>query len=118
MNEKAGNLGKVGKVPGRRLGGADNGEDTKQENQKASESFAKKRWWRRGKSEQSVLPTTVGAEKEAPKNKDGETEREDETEKPFELNNLNFVVPRGAFIGVVGRIGSGKVSQFLFFLIR
>jgi len=118
MNEKAGNIGKVGKGPGRRLGGANNGEDMKQENQKASESFAKKRWWRRGKSERDVLPTIVGAEKEAPKNKDGETQRDDETQKPFELNNLNFVVPKGAFIGVVGRIGSGKVSQFLFFPIR
>ena len=118
MNEKSGNSGKVGKSPGRRLGGADDGADTKQESQKASESFSKKSWWRRGKSDHDVLPTTVGAEKEAANNKDGETEREEETEKPFELKNLSFVVPRGAFIGVVGRIGSGKVSQFLFFPIR
>jgi ATP-binding cassette, subfamily C (CFTR/MRP), member 1 len=30
-------------------------------------------------------------------------------ETPFELKNLNMSVPEGAFVGIVGRVGSGKV---------
>lgn len=33
----------------------------------------------------------------------------DVEETPFELNNLQFSVPRGSFVAIVGRIGSGKV---------
>ncbi|KAJ7123626.1 multidrug resistance-associated ABC transporter [Mycena epipterygia] len=31
-------------------------------------------------------------------------------EKPFELQNLKFSVPKGAFVAIVGRVGSGKSS--------
>ncbi|KAJ7461221.1 multidrug resistance-associated ABC transporter [Mycena latifolia] len=43
-----------------------------------------------------VLPTV--AEKSAP------------VEEPFELTNLRFAVPKGAFVAIVGRVGSGKSS--------
>lgn len=33
-----------------------------------------------------------------------------EAAKPFELNNIDLKVPRGAFVVVVGRVGSGKSS--------
>jgi ATP-binding cassette subfamily C (CFTR/MRP) protein 1 len=33
-----------------------------------------------------------------------------EEEKPFELKNLNLKVAKGSFIGIVGRVGSGKVG--------
>ncbi|KAF8124850.1 hypothetical protein K438DRAFT_2034116 [Mycena galopus ATCC 62051] len=33
-----------------------------------------------------------------------------EEEKPFELQNLKFSVPKGAFIAIVGKVGSGKSS--------
>jgi ATP-binding cassette subfamily C (CFTR/MRP) protein 1 len=39
----------------------------------------------------------------------GEGEREEEG-KPFELRNLELKVPRGAFVAIVGPVGSGKVS--------
>jgi hypothetical protein len=32
-----------------------------------------------------------------------------EEEKPFELRNLKFSVPKGAFVAIVGKVGSGKV---------
>ncbi|KAF7297335.1 Multidrug resistance-associated ABC transporter protein [Mycena indigotica] len=55
------------------------------------------------KKSRSVLPTTSsdpasGAVTPA------------EEEKPFELKNLKMTVPRGAFIAIVGRVGSGKSS--------
>lgn len=36
-----------------------------------------------------------------------------EEEKPFQLKNLKLTVPKGAFIGIVGRVGSGKVRSVL-----
>ncbi|KAG6873113.1 hypothetical protein C0995_002776 [Termitomyces sp. Mi166 len=33
-----------------------------------------------------------------------------EDERPFELKNLKFSVPKGAFVVIVGRVGSGKSS--------
>ena len=117
MSEKGNKFDKAGKGAGGRGGkGAGKKGEVKQENKKASEIPAKKSWWRRGKGGQDVLPTAVDAEKDALKNTDKESEKE--KEKPFELNNLNFVVPKGAFIGIVGRVGSGKVSQLLFLIRR
>ncbi|KZP09468.1 multidrug resistance-associated ABC transporter [Athelia psychrophila] len=37
-------------------------------------------------------------------------EKEKEEEKPFELKNLKMKVPKGAFVAIVGRVGSGKSS--------
>ncbi|KAF9447357.1 multidrug resistance-associated ABC transporter [Macrolepiota fuliginosa MF-IS2] len=37
-------------------------------------------------------------------------EKEMEDEKPFELKGLRMAIPRGAFVGIVGRVGSGKSS--------
>ncbi|PPR03716.1 hypothetical protein CVT24_007391 [Panaeolus cyanescens] len=39
-----------------------------------------------------------------------EGEEKKETEKPFELKDLKFIVPKGSFVGIVGRVGSGKSS--------
>ena len=42
-------------------------------------------------------------------NDKGEREPEELEEPPYELKDLKFSVPKGAFVGIVGRIGSGKV---------
>jgi ABC-type multidrug transport system fused ATPase/permease subunit len=57
--------------------------------------------------EKLVLPISVAAVQ----NKD---EQPAEEEKPFELRNLKFNVPRGAFVAIVGRVGSGKVCSVMF----
>ncbi|KIM43822.1 hypothetical protein M413DRAFT_434825 [Hebeloma cylindrosporum] len=72
-----------------------------------------KKWWKRTEKEKArgdVLPTsTTDLEKEEAK-KGEEKDREEKMERPFELNNLKFVVPKGAFIGIIGRVGCGKSS--------
>jgi ABC-type multidrug transport system fused ATPase/permease subunit len=40
----------------------------------------------------------------------GAEETSSQEEKPFELKNVNLKIPKGAFIGIVGRVGSGKSS--------
>ncbi|KAG6889349.1 hypothetical protein C0992_005577 [Termitomyces sp. T32_za158] len=37
-------------------------------------------------------------------------EKDHEEEKPFELKNLKFYIPKGSFVAIVGRVGSGKSS--------
>ncbi|KAF9019789.1 multidrug resistance-associated ABC transporter [Hymenopellis radicata] len=55
-----------------------------------------------------VLPTTTGAGNDSEeKSKDDETSLE---EKPFELRDLHLAVPKGSFVAIVGRVGSGKSS--------
>jgi ATP-binding cassette subfamily C (CFTR/MRP) protein 1 len=53
------------------------------------------------KGETSLPMTTADLEKEDVGKNDQET--------PFELKNLKMSVPKGAFVGIVGRVGSGKV---------
>ncbi|KAF8066646.1 multidrug resistance-associated ABC transporter [Lyophyllum atratum] len=59
---------------------------------------------RRSKGAKEVLPTT------APGSSAASHEGEKEDEKPFELRDLKFSVPKGAFVAIVGRVGSGKSS--------
>ena len=59
------------------------------------------------KSKEPMLPTV------APKVE--ENEKGEEEEKPFELRDLKFSVPKGSFVAIVGRVGSGKVC-FSFYL--
>ena len=53
------------------------------------------------KRESSLPMTTADLEKKDVAKNDQET--------PFELKNLKMSVPKGAFVGIVGRVGSGKV---------
>ncbi|KAF7982734.1 hypothetical protein HWV62_26606 [Athelia sp. TMB] len=55
---------------------------------------------KKGKKQEPVLPVTADAEKE----------KEKEEDKPFELKNLKMRIPKGAFVAIVGRVGSGKSS--------
>jgi ATP-binding cassette, subfamily C (CFTR/MRP), member 1 len=50
-----------------------------------------------------------GDEKDKEKDKEKEKPEEPE-EKPFMLKNMKLVVPRGAFVAIVGKVGSGKSS--------
>jgi ATP-binding cassette subfamily C (CFTR/MRP) protein 1 len=58
-----------------------------------------------------VLPTTADDDKFDSMVEEENEKKPDET--PFELRNLKFKVPKGAFVAIVGRVGSGKVTPFL-----
>ena len=58
----------------------------------------------KGKKPETSLPVTT-ADLEKENAKDVKNDRE----TPFELKNLKMSVPKGAFVGIVGRVGSGKV---------
>ncbi|KAF8962130.1 multidrug resistance-associated ABC transporter [Flammula alnicola] len=94
-------------------GGA--GKAEKDANKKESKEKSERKWWKPAKKDEKggVLPsTTTDVEKE--KGVEGEERKEKEKEKeqehPFELKNLKFIVPQGAFIGIVGHVGCGKSS--------
>lgn len=69
---------------------------------------------RRKQGAEQTLPTNVTGSV-YPNEKDNEKRSQDsEIEKPFELTNIKMQVPKGAFVAVVGRVGSGKASNRYF----
>jgi hypothetical protein len=74
-------------------------------------------------TKKDILPTSTQdttsddeSKDEGEETKDSKMKDEPETEdeKPFELNKLRMIVPKGAFVGIVGRVGSGKVMLSCF----
>lgn len=65
-----------------------------------------------------VLPTSTQDISDDESKDDGKTiedskmkdQPDTEDEKPFELKKLRMIVPKGAFVAIVGRVGSGKVT--------
>ena len=54
-----------------------------------------------------TLPTTAPPDDQA---QEKEREKDKPPDKPFELRNLKLRIPKGAFVAIVGRVGSGKSS--------
>lgn len=106
-----------------RKGGAGGKPGGKPTTVKKGDKGGSKRWWRKspqkGEKAGNVLPSaTKDLEKEDDGNEKGsdsdgdepeEKKEKKEEERPFSLNNLKMVIPQGAFIGIVGRVGCGKV---------
>ena len=72
-------------------------EKEKKEKERLKKEAKEKKKAKKGKGE--VLP--VSDEKKV--------DEEEEEDPPFKLVNLTMNVPRGSFIGIIGRVGSGKV---------
>lgn len=62
---------------------------------------------RKGKGKGEVLPTQAEKDKVVVK----------EEETPFALKNLHLEIPKGAFVAIVGRVGSGKVHTLFIFAL-
>ncbi|KAK7691491.1 hypothetical protein QCA50_004890 [Cerrena zonata] len=60
-------------------------------------------WLRRNEKTGPVLPISGNEEKDKPA-------EEKEEDKPFALQSMKLQIPRGSFVAVVGRVGSGKSS--------
>ncbi|RPD65442.1 multidrug resistance-associated ABC transporter [Lentinus tigrinus ALCF2SS1-7] len=58
----------------------------------------------KGKKGEPVLPTTASPEDQE------KVKEKEKSEQPFELKDLKLQVPKGAFVAIVGRVGSGKSS--------
>ena len=58
----------------------------------------------KGRKSEPILPTT------APSVGPSTTEDKNKDEKPFALENMSLRIPKGSFIAIVGRVGSGKSS--------
>lgn len=71
---------------------------------------------RKAEKDGELLPTTAPAsvEGEGSTVEGDEAKKKEDEEKPFELKNLKFSVPKGAFVAIVGRVGCGKVRCFFF----
>ena len=52
-----------------------------------------------------VLPVTTSSEEK----EEQAAEQETVDDKPFELADLKLQIPKGSFVAIVGRVGSGKV---------
>ena len=46
----------------------------------------------------------------------GERKEKEKEEKPFELVDVKLKIPRGSFVAIVGRVGSGKVRRSCYML--
>ena len=115
--EKAGNqgfetpgAGRIGGWKGGKgddLGEKENGSGASGRGNKRRESA------KQSNTKDNVLPTTI-----AGLGRDGaalgeEKDKDEGAEHPFELNNLKFVIPQGAFVAIIGRVGCGKVQIYL-----
>ena len=66
----------------------------------------KRSWFQRKDKTQPVLPTSDSGEKKEPSDEKNE-------DQPFALQNMRLQIPKGSFVAVVGRVGSGKVPSSL-----
>lgn len=62
----------------------------------------------RKRTPDQLLPTNT-TESRYPDEKLEKRSIESDVEKPFELTNIKLKIPKGAFVAIVGRVGSGKV---------
>ena len=117
--------GRSGRGGGPGRSGKKDGDQTGKEVGAKRDATSKRRWWqrlgRKDKPSPPALPSSSkdleDADEKGSMEKVRDEEKEDEKkpeekkseERPFELKDLQFIVPKGAFIGIVGRVGSGKV---------
>ncbi|RDB25946.1 Multidrug resistance-associated protein 1 [Hypsizygus marmoreus] len=102
----------AGKLPEDHKPQSDGDKAGEKDKEKPKDKKAKKD--KKTGKDKDVLPlTTDGFSADAAENENEKgpvNESKEEEEKPFELKNLKFSVPKGSFVAIVGRVGSGKSS--------
>ena len=72
------------------------------------------------KGDESLLSTAAttpaGASTPVGSAENGERKEKEKEEKPFELVDVKLKIPRGSFVAIVGRVGSGKVRRSCYML--
>ena len=72
------------------------------------------------KGDESLLSTAAttpaGASTPVGSAENGERKEKEKEEKPFELVDVKLKIPRGSFVAIVGRVGSGKVRRSCYLL--
>ncbi|KAF8066642.1 multidrug resistance-associated ABC transporter [Lyophyllum atratum] len=95
----------AGKIAGQ-VETSDTDKKTAEEKEKREKKEKKEKAKKDKKSaDKHMLPIT--AEKSGPSSEDKEIPEEEER---FELKNLKLSIPKGSFVAIVGRVGSGKSS--------
>ncbi|ESK94758.1 abc transporter [Moniliophthora roreri MCA 2997] len=83
-------------------------EDEGSKKDAANSSSKKGKGQKKEEKENTILPVSTSADNTEP---DKSTINSSEKEKaPFQLTNINLTIPRGSFVAIVGRVGSGKSS--------
>ncbi|EEB92515.1 hypothetical protein MPER_08961, partial [Moniliophthora perniciosa FA553] len=88
--------------------GAEKKKEDEDSKNVTSSSSKKGKGPRKEKKENTILPVSTGVDGTEPDKSTINPGEKDKT--PFQLTNINLTVPRGAFIAIVGRVGSGKSS--------
>ena len=95
-------VGKPAAIPGGKFGMGDKG---KKDDAAKKENGGKKKKGKKGEKDGPIHPTNTSEASGS-----GENPEKKPDEKPFELRDLELNVPRGSFVAIVGRVGSGKSS--------
>ncbi|KAK7049860.1 hypothetical protein VNI00_005290 [Paramarasmius palmivorus] len=89
-------------------------KDDEKKDDKSSDAKDNKKKKGKGSKKEDVsdpiLPVTKDDDKAVSELEEATETSEEEQKKPFQLNDINLRVPRGAFVAIVGRVGSGKSS--------
>ena len=92
-------------------------QDPKPDHEKAKDGLAKEKAAPKGRARKSLGlfrkkekgPVLSMTTDDVPKEDIKGSEDQKDEEKPFELTDLKLQIPKGSFVAIVGRVGSGKV---------
>ena len=109
--EKAGNQG-FETLGAERIGGWKGAKGDLGDKENGSGGKGNRDWEsaKQSNTESNVLPTAIAGLGKDEATLGEEKDKDEGADHPFELNNLKFVIPQGAFVAVIGRIGCGKVQ--------
>lgn len=90
-------------------------EEKRRKKEKTSSDGAHWKFWKSKQEQEDALPVAreLNGTSEENRCEDGTSSPAGE-EKPFDLKDLRLEIRKGAFVAIVGRVGSGKVHIMFF----